>query len=98
MMLPEHVTMLQKQKRNEWKKAKPLLDIQVIEELEFKIQTLYKQGKEAVIIVFGAFENDVYEGRIVTIDSFMGRVKIIKNSEEAYSWINFDTIIGIEEK
>ncbi|MFA8438808.1 YolD-like family protein [Pueribacillus sp. YX66] len=96
MMLPEHVAMLQQRKQLQRKRSKPELDMQAIEELECKIQSLVEQKKEAVITVFEEFGNCVYLGKIAKIDPVMRRIKLVRDGEDI--WIKFDEIIEIEEK
>lgn len=98
-MLPEHVTMLKERKNKQTKKQKPSLDEQVIEELEYKIQSFYKLKEEAIFTVFGEYRNRNYAGLITKIDPLTNRIKIASDSGgERYTWIKFEDIIKIEKK
>lgn len=95
MMLPEHIAMLQKHKQKQRKKKKPVLDMQAIEELEYKLQQFFHQNKKAVVTVFGEFNNRTYTGRIEKIEPLTRTIKLIEHDE--IIWLSFDDIIEIEE-
>ena len=69
--------------------------MQAIEELECNMQNVFEQKKEATITVFGEFGNCVYTGRIVKIDPFMRKIKLVGDDEDR--WVKFDEILEIEE-
>ncbi len=95
-MLPEHVAMLQQQRKLHRRKRKPILDIQTVEELECKIRSIFAQDKKAIITVFGEFGNRVYSNvRIMNIDPFQRKIKLVGDEEDI--WIKFGEIIEVEE-
>lgn len=95
MMLPEHVAMLHNQRQKQRQKKKPILDMQAIEELEYKLQQLFHQKKEATVTVFGEYTNRVYTGRIEKIEPLTRMIKLVNHDE--CIWISFDDILEIQE-
>lgn len=94
MMLPEHVAMLHNQRQKQQRKKKPILDMQAIEELEYKLQQLFYQKKEAAVTVFGEYANRVYTGRIEKIEPLTRMIKLVNHDE--FIWISFDEILEIQ--
>lgn len=95
MMLPEHVSMLHNQRQKQRQKKKPILDMQAIEELEYKLQQLFHQKKEAKVTVFGEYTNRVYTGCIEKIEPLTRMIKLTNQDE--FFWISFDDILEIQE-
>lgn len=70
--------------------------MQAIEELEYKLQQLFYQKKEATVTVFGEYANRAYTGRIEKIEPHTRMIKLADQDE--FYWISFDDILEIEEK
>lgn len=95
MMLPEHVTMINQQRRDMLKKQRPELDETQLEDIDIKLRMSNKYTTEIEITLFGEFEDRVLQGVVVKIDPQLQRVKL-ELEDELYEWINVGDILGIE--
>lgn len=91
MMLPEHVTMLQKHRKESLKKTNPNLDEQQLDEISAVIQYSYQASAPITLTVFGEVQDQHKTGVITNIDSQLKKLKLENNGE--CEWIDFARII-----
>lgn len=95
MMLPEHVEMINRQRRDMLKKPRPTLDETQLEDIDIKLRMSNKYTTEIEITLFGEFEDTKLVGIVAKIDQQLQKVKL-ELEDEQYEWVNVVDILGIE--
>lgn len=96
-MLPEHIDMLQRMKREKQKKKKPEFDEQYLEELSMKIYQAKQEGDTVVVTVFDEYEDVKITGIITSLDTQLKRIKIVNEMDNEPNWIPFYDILEVEK-
>lgn len=97
IMLPEHIDMLQRMKREKQKKKKPEFDEQYLEELSMKIYQAKQEGDTVVVTVFDEYEDVKITGIITSLDTQLKRIKIVNEMDNEPNWIPFYDILEVEK-
>src|SRR5690625_777232 len=93
MMLPEHVSTLQKRKREKQKRIKPEFDEQYLSELATKIAEAKQEEYTVLVSVFDEYEDVEVIGQITYIDQQLRRLKL--EHADDIEWIHLDDILYI---
>ncbi len=95
LMLPEHVERLRTMKQDHNKRVKPVFDEQFFNELSEKVGKAIKEKYIVIVNVFDEYSEIRVEGRIVSLDSQLRRLKIESAGESL--WVYFDDILEIQK-
>lgn len=93
MILPEHKAAIKQYNYENQRIDRPMLDEQLLQELEYMLQEALQSGRLLRITVFGEFGNRAVKCKINSIDNY--KEQIIVSSGYDSERISIKDIIGI---
>lgn len=93
MILPEHREAYLKEKREQERRGKPVLDEQEVQLIEEVIMESYCERRFITLTVFNPFDDEILRGVVTSIDKPSRRIKLVRG-EEDYSFIKIEEIIS----
>jgi len=94
MILPEHKEAWLIHQDKLLEKEKPILDEQEIQVIQGRINDSFHQRIRIRITVFDPIEDEVYEGIVSVVNTFLKEIKLVFADGE-WKYINLDTIMSV---
>jgi len=93
LILPEFREAYLKEKREQERRGKPVLDEQEVQLIEQAVLQSYQERRSVTLTVFSPFDDEVLRGVVASIDKPSRRIKLVRG-EEDYSFIKIEEIIS----
>lgn len=95
LILPEFRDAYLKEKREQERRGKPVLDEQEVQLIEQAILQSYQECRTVTLTVFSPFDDEILRGVVASIDKPSRRIKLVRG-EEDYSFIKIEEIISAD--
>lgn len=93
ILLPEHREKFVYRQKESHLRKRPQLDDQLLEQLSLLLMESMQEQCEVVIDKFDPWRNESVQGRIISIDFNLGRVKVMKEMETVF--VRFSDIVNV---
>ncbi|UQZ32840.1 YolD-like family protein [Paenibacillus sp. PK3_47] len=90
MMIPEHNSLMIQDKKETWRRVRPVLDEEKLEEIECTLGLSLRAHVRVTVIISGPFENKQLSGFVTSIHTHTREFKL--QWAEEWKWINVDDI------